>query len=191
MSDFFQDPPVLGNQYEQDRTLRRYLARRLPPDVLIEVEEDLRRFGGRCVGDIARLAEDAHAHEPTLRQFDPWGNRIDEIETSRGWQALDRISAEEGIVGIGYERQVRPAVARLPVRQAVLVQPVIGHLHLSLGDERRRRALARSDGGRGTARRRTATTHHARSRRVLDLGTVDDGTGRRFGCRTDGDRGPA
>ncbi|HEY2841290.1 MAG TPA: acyl-CoA dehydrogenase family protein [Pirellulales bacterium] len=108
MTDFFQEPPVLGNQYEQDRVLRRYLERRLPAEMLSEVEQDLRRFGERCVGDIAELGEDAHAHEPTLRQFDAWGNRIDEIETSRGWQALDRISAEEGMVAIGYERKFGP-----------------------------------------------------------------------------------
>lgn len=105
MTEFFQDPPKLGNQYDEDRTLRRYLARRFSSDMLAEVESDLRRFGGRCVGDIAQLGEDAHAHEPTLRQFDPWGNRIDEIETARGWQELDRISAEEGLVAIGYERR--------------------------------------------------------------------------------------
>jgi len=105
MTDFFQDPPVLGNQYDEDRTLRRYLARRLPAAMLSEVERDLRRFGARCVGDIAQLGEDAHAHPPMLRPFDPWGNRIDEIETSRGWQELDRVSAEEGIVAIGYERR--------------------------------------------------------------------------------------
>jgi putative acyl-CoA dehydrogenase len=105
MTEFFQDPPKLGNQYDEDRTLRRYLERRLPAEAFAEVEADLRRFGGRCVGDIAELGEDAHAHEPTLRQFDPWGNRIDQIETSRGWQELDRISAEEGMVAIGYERR--------------------------------------------------------------------------------------
>ncbi|MBI2825492.1 MAG: acyl-CoA dehydrogenase family protein [Planctomycetia bacterium] len=108
MADFFQDPPVLGNQYDEDRALRSYLARRFPPDVLVEVEPDLRRFGGRVVGDVLELAADANANEPRLVQFDPWGRRIDRIETSRGWRELDRVSAQEGLVAIGYERKYGP-----------------------------------------------------------------------------------
>ena len=38
-------PPTLGNQYDDDRVLRSYLARVLPGDVLREVEESLREMG--------------------------------------------------------------------------------------------------------------------------------------------------
>jgi putative acyl-CoA dehydrogenase len=108
MNEFFQDPPALGNQYDDDHVLRRYLTRHIPADELAEIEPDLQRFGGRVVGDILAMGEDAHAHEPQLVQFDPWGRRIDHIETARGWQELDRVSAEEGLIAIGYERKFGP-----------------------------------------------------------------------------------
>jgi len=105
MANFFQDPPVLANQYDDDHVLRRYLARRLPGDLLAEIEPDLHRFGGRVVGDVLAMGEDAHAHEPQLVQFDPWGRRIDRIDTARGWHDLEVVSAEEGLIAIGYERK--------------------------------------------------------------------------------------
>ena len=105
MSTFFQDAPKLGNQYESDRMLRSYLRRVMPAEALEHVEADLLRFGDRVVGDIARMAEDAETHEPVLVQYDPWGRRIDEVRLARGWQELERMSAEEGLVAIGYERK--------------------------------------------------------------------------------------
>jgi len=108
MNKFFQDPPTLANQYDDDHVLRRYLSRHVPAEVLAEIEPDLHRFGDRVVGDVLAMGEDAHAHEPHLVQFDPWGRRIDHIETARGWQELDRVSAEEGLVAIGYERRFGP-----------------------------------------------------------------------------------
>jgi hypothetical protein len=35
---FQQSPPSLGNQYEDDRVLRSYLARVLPETMLLEIE---------------------------------------------------------------------------------------------------------------------------------------------------------
>ena len=51
MSDFYQSPPRIGNQYDQDRLLRSYLRRVLPAETLAEVEPDLRRLGARAAGD--------------------------------------------------------------------------------------------------------------------------------------------
>ncbi|MBX9792220.1 MAG: acyl-CoA dehydrogenase family protein [Pirellulales bacterium] len=112
MPGFLQDPPQLGNQYLADSALRRVLGRKLPAEAAAAVETDLERFGQRVVEDIAQWGDDASAHEPRLVQFDPWGRRIDRIDVARGWTELDRISAEEGLVAIGYERTHGPA-ARL------------------------------------------------------------------------------
>ena len=38
MSNFFQEPPRLGNQYDDDRVLRSYLRRYLTPHVLADAE---------------------------------------------------------------------------------------------------------------------------------------------------------
>lgn len=107
MNGFFQDPPRLSNQYTDDSLLREFLRRKFAA-TLRQIEPDLVRFGQRVVEDIAAWGDDAEASEPRLVQFDPWGRRIDRIEVSRGWQELDRISAEEGLVAIGYERAFGP-----------------------------------------------------------------------------------
>jgi len=105
MSEFFQDPPRLGNQYDDDALLRAYLRSRLPPKVLAEIEPDLRRLGHRAATDILALGEAAEASPPRHVPYDAWGRRVDRIETSDAWHELDRISATEGIVATGYERK--------------------------------------------------------------------------------------
>ncbi len=101
---FLQDPPQVPHPYREDPLLRSYLARVLGP-VLADVEDDLDRFGGRCVTDILDMARDAERDPPRHVPFDAWGKRIDRIETARGWRDLDRVSAEEGLVALGYERR--------------------------------------------------------------------------------------
>ncbi|MFL5557077.1 MAG: acyl-CoA dehydrogenase family protein [Gemmatimonadaceae bacterium] len=104
MSEFFQNAPRLGNQYDDDALLRAYLRWRLPAKMLADVEPDLRRLGQRAVADILSLGEAAEASPPRHVPYDAWGRRVDRIETSDAWRELDRISATEGIVATGYER---------------------------------------------------------------------------------------
>jgi alkylation response protein AidB-like acyl-CoA dehydrogenase len=105
MSEFFQDPPRLGNQYDDDALLRAYLRWRLPAHVLAEIEPDLRRLGHRAATDILALGESAEASPPRHVPYDAWGRRVDRIETSDAWRQLDHISATEGIVATAYERK--------------------------------------------------------------------------------------
>jgi putative acyl-CoA dehydrogenase len=105
MSGFFQDPPKLGNQYDDDTFLRAYLRWRLPAKMLTELEPDLQRLGHRAVTDILALGESAEESPPRHVPYDGWGRRVDRIETSEAWRELDRISATEGIVATGYERR--------------------------------------------------------------------------------------
>jgi alkylation response protein AidB-like acyl-CoA dehydrogenase len=104
MSEFFQDSPKLGNQYDDDALLRAYLRWRLPAKMRAEIEPDLRRLGHRAVTDILALGESAEASPPSHVPYDAWGRRVDRIDTSDAWRELDRISATEGIVATGYER---------------------------------------------------------------------------------------
>jgi putative acyl-CoA dehydrogenase len=104
MSEFFQDPPRLGNQYDDDALLRAYLRWRLPAKMVAEIEPDLRRLGHRAVTDILALGEAAEASPPRHIPYDAWGHRVDRIETSDAWGELDRIAATEGIVATAYER---------------------------------------------------------------------------------------
>jgi alkylation response protein AidB-like acyl-CoA dehydrogenase len=102
---FLQTVPVLGNQFDDDRVLQGILQRYLPEQVYTAIKPDLVRFGGRVLGDIARMGDEAEHNPPTFRQFDPWCRRVDEIQTSGGWKQLKAVAAEEGLVAIAYERQ--------------------------------------------------------------------------------------
>jgi putative acyl-CoA dehydrogenase len=104
-ADFYQDGPRLTNQYDDDPLLEQYLRWRLPGAMLAEIEPDLHRIGELAVTEWLALADAAEANPPRHVPFDPWGRRIDAIETSDAWRALDRIAAEEGLVAIGYERK--------------------------------------------------------------------------------------
>ncbi len=105
--EFYQDPPQLGNQYLDDVLLCSYLKKTLPSDMLNEIEKDLERTGEKAVKEWLTLAEEAENNPPAMVHFDPWGRRIDHVKTSDAWKRLDKISAEEGLVAIGYERKYK------------------------------------------------------------------------------------
>lgn len=105
MSDFFQTPPRLGNQYDEDRVLKTYLEWKLPSSMLTQIQPELHRLGQRVIEDIYKLGQEAEAFPPKHVPYDPWGKRIDHIEVSQAWKELDKISAEEKLIAIGYERQ--------------------------------------------------------------------------------------
>ena len=108
MTEFFQTGPELGNQYDDDTTLRAYLRWKLPAEVLADIEPGLRHLGRRAATDLLELSRAAEAHPPRLVPFDPWGRRIDRIEVCDAWKQLERAAAEEGIVATAYERRHGP-----------------------------------------------------------------------------------
>jgi len=105
MHEFYQNPPLLGNQYDDDRILKSYLSYKLPLDVFNEIHPDLQQMGERTITDIYQLGLAAEAQPPTHIPYDAWGRRIDKIEVSHAWKSLDKISAEEKMIAIGYERK--------------------------------------------------------------------------------------
>jgi acyl-CoA dehydrogenase len=100
---FRQTPPALGNQYADDRVLRSYLRRALPPDALREVEPSLAEMGRLAGGELYRLQLADRLNEPRLTQWDAWGNRVDQIELTPLWREAARLSAEHGVVAAAYE----------------------------------------------------------------------------------------
>jgi hypothetical protein len=105
MTEFFQNGPHLTNTYESDLLLRSYVKRKIPVALRASLEGDYRRLGDRAAGDIAAWGALAESEPPRHIPYDAWGKRVDRIEVSRGWQNLDRISAEEGLIATGYERK--------------------------------------------------------------------------------------
>lgn len=105
MDDFFQTSPGLGNQYDDDHLLKQYLAWKLPASMLVEIEPGLKKLGQKVVEEIFKLGKDAEACPPIHIPYEPWGKRIDHIKVAPAWKELDRISAEEELIAIGYKRQ--------------------------------------------------------------------------------------
>ena len=102
---FQQAPPALGNQYEDDRVLRSYLSRVLPKDVLRDVEESLTELGRLSGAELYEFQLADRLNEPTLAQWDAWGNRIDKVELTPLWRLAERIAAEHGVVATAYEQR--------------------------------------------------------------------------------------
>ena len=109
MSEFLQDGPTLSkNQFSTDSLLQDYLSAHLPADSYRDIKADLERFGARVMGDILKMGEDADNNPPVHIPFDAFGKRIDEIRVPGGWDEMARVSAQEGLVSIGYERKYGP-----------------------------------------------------------------------------------
>jgi alkylation response protein AidB-like acyl-CoA dehydrogenase len=102
---FVQAPPELGNQYTADRTLRSYLARVIPSNILAGIEPELAAMGERAGGELYRVQLADRGNEPVLTQWDAWGNRVDRIEVSPLWHEAERIAAEQGLIATAYERR--------------------------------------------------------------------------------------
>ncbi|HEY0406423.1 MAG TPA: acyl-CoA dehydrogenase family protein [Pyrinomonadaceae bacterium] len=102
---FQQQPPALGNQHEDDRVLRSYLRRALPPEVLREIEPSLAELGALAGGELYRMQLADRLKEPVLTQWDAWGNRVDHIELTPLWRLAERVAVEYGLVATSYERR--------------------------------------------------------------------------------------
>lgn len=102
---FHQTPPTLGNQYEDDRVLRSFLSRTLPPAVLREIEPSLFEMGRLAGTDLYQMQLADRLNEPVLTSWDAWGNRIDRIELTPLWRVAEAIAAEHGVVATAYERK--------------------------------------------------------------------------------------
>ncbi len=102
---FFQTPPTLGHAFHTDRVLRSYLRRVLPADVLADVTPSFEALGEITGGALYELQLRDRLNEPTLTQWDPWGNRIDRIDVSPLWVEAKRLACEHGVVATAYERK--------------------------------------------------------------------------------------
>lgn len=65
---------------------------------------DLCAFGERVANEVDEWGRECEVTPPRLVHFDPWGRRVDHIVTSPTWKRMKDLSAQEGLVAIGYER---------------------------------------------------------------------------------------
>ncbi len=100
---FVQRPPALGNQYADDRVLRSFLARVLPPEMRAAIEPELAELGELAGGRLYRLQLEDRLAEPRLVQWDAWGNRVDAIELTAVWREAAPLATRLGLIAIPYE----------------------------------------------------------------------------------------
>jgi alkylation response protein AidB-like acyl-CoA dehydrogenase len=103
--DFYQESPVLQNQYTQDPLLARYLKKKMPADVFQSITGDLHGLGELAAGPMLAWADEAERTPPVHVPYDPWGKRIDEIRISTGWKRMEELAATSGLIAAGYERR--------------------------------------------------------------------------------------
>ncbi|MBI2374249.1 MAG: acyl-CoA dehydrogenase family protein [Deltaproteobacteria bacterium] len=120
---FIQTPPRLRNQYLDDPLLREHIGRVVPAEVLETVEEELLDLGGLSGGELYERQLADRLNEPVLTSFDPWGNRIDEIELSPLWNHAKRLTAERGLIATAYEREFGEHSRTLMFAMNYVVQP--------------------------------------------------------------------
>ncbi len=104
-ADFYQNFPVLKNQYNQDPLLSRYLKARLPASMFHEISPKLSELGALAVGEMLQWAKEAEENPPRHIPFDACGKRIDHIQMSPAWKKMDEIAAKHGLIATGYERK--------------------------------------------------------------------------------------
>jgi len=105
---FFQSPPVLANQYDDDALLREYLVRVLPEDMRRTHDKEYRHLGELAKGELFEQSLAERLQEPVLTQWDPWGRRVDEITLTPLWARAQALTAEHGLVAKAYEGRHGP-----------------------------------------------------------------------------------
>jgi alkylation response protein AidB-like acyl-CoA dehydrogenase len=95
-------PPPVADPYTGDRLLRSWLEARLGPGGHAAAADHLRTLAAEVTGPLYAAHTDAEEHPPRLVRYDPWGARIDRIETSPGWAAQRHAAARHAVVALPY-----------------------------------------------------------------------------------------
>ncbi len=122
MARYVQPAPTPPGPYSGDRVLRATLRRYLDDDQLVAADARLSALALDVTASLRDAHADAEAHPPTLRRYDPWGARVDAVETSAGWETLRAAAARHAVVALPYLPSARSefgAAARV-VQHALL-----------------------------------------------------------------------
>jgi acyl-CoA dehydrogenase len=112
------DPP---DPYTGDPLLRAWLRHRLGGDDRAAASR-LTALAAEVTGPLREAHRQAEANPPRLVRYDPWGERIDRVETPAGWEVLRRAAARHALVALPYQPGARDqwgAAARV-VQHALL-----------------------------------------------------------------------
>ncbi|WP_432824332.1 acyl-CoA dehydrogenase family protein [Dactylosporangium sp. CA-092794] len=109
MTRFVQTGPSLRDPYTTDPQLRGWLDRLLGEDGHAAAKHRLAELSAEVLGPLRAAHHDAETHPPVLTRFDGWGNRIERVDTSPGWQAQRAAAARHAVVALPYLPDARAA----------------------------------------------------------------------------------
>lgn len=102
MDRYVQNVPSLPDPFRTDPVLADWLERLLGTDGLAAAAPRLDALAADVAGPLRAAHADAEAHPPALRRYDPWGARIDRVETAPGWETLRAAAARHALVALPY-----------------------------------------------------------------------------------------
>jgi acyl-CoA dehydrogenase len=107
MTRFAQTGPQLRDPYATDAQLLSWLDRLLGDAGHAAAKDRLAALAADVLGPLREAHHDAENHPPTLTRFDPWGTRVDRVETSAGWERQRVAAAEHALVALPYLAEAR------------------------------------------------------------------------------------
>jgi acyl-CoA dehydrogenase len=110
--------------WDADATLRSLLQARLRPSTLAWAQAALAEIGRAAVNELPGWGDDCERQPAILRQFDGWGNRIDEVVSPAAWRELAAFAARAGLVALPYEAHARARIGG----EARIVQAALCYL---------------------------------------------------------------
>ncbi|KAF5003657.1 hypothetical protein FDECE_9800 [Fusarium decemcellulare] len=103
---FFQQPPVLNNQFHDDAAYQRCFKLFLPKHVIRQVEAEVATLGNDVLSDqVFSWISDAELNKPHLKGSgrDAFGRWKGDLVTGEGWRGLQDFGLSRGIVAAGYD----------------------------------------------------------------------------------------
>ncbi|KAK0635791.1 hypothetical protein B0T17DRAFT_587167 [Bombardia bombarda] len=103
---FFQQQPVLRNQYDDDVSLKRVAKLFLPPSVLDKIGPELAQLGDDVLTpQIFDWITDAEKNLPYLRGSgrDAFGKPRSELVVTEGWRKLQEFGLKNGMIATNYD----------------------------------------------------------------------------------------
>jgi acyl-CoA dehydrogenase len=112
------------NTWAADASLRALLEAWLRPSTRVWAESALSEMGRAAVNELQVWGDACERQPATLKQFDGWGQRIDEVVYPDAWRQLAAVAARTGLVALPYE----PATLARIGAEARIVQAALCYL---------------------------------------------------------------
>ncbi|KAK3903234.1 acyl-CoA dehydrogenase/oxidase [Staphylotrichum tortipilum] len=108
---FFQDLPVVKNQFHDDASLQRIARLFLPRPLLDHISPEAAQLGEEVLSQqIFDWVTDAECSQPHLRGSgrDAFGKPRSELVVTEGWKCLQEFGFRKGVVAINYDSDYGP-----------------------------------------------------------------------------------